>query len=380
MKKKLLMNMPVCFLIFLLAFKPHGIVYFFPTLDTLWKAILIVAALFITIIYFADNKIDKFLIYNVIYLGFIIFVTFINSADLEFCFSKLLPSWIMLVYSIMFIKDNPTKFLKCLSFFSVMMSILNLISIFMYPNGIGKVDYYFLGLDNMASMNLIFGGVFIWLYRYLTKKNKFVTLLLLLIPLYQLYYVDCSTGKVGVTLLVMLYLIFDLIKNIKWLNYKNFLLLSLVLFFGIVVFRLQNYFQFLIVDILHRDLTFTLRTFIWDEVLVSIKNNLFVGIGFLYSHAHSNYLDILYKYGIVGFLIYLINMNIINKRLNLAEQKKEKGNYAAKIVSLGFFVYFMMTIVEVYLDSQFFYVMLVLAYYSNYLSNIKMEVTHERLV
>lgn len=377
--KKILCSIPFALFLLLIIFKPHGIVYYHYRLDELWKIFLVILAIFITIIYIKENKLDKFIIFSFIYMLIVILSTFYNEANYEFCLSKLLPSWIALIYSTIFIKVNPLKFLKSLYIFSIFIAIANLISIYMNPEGIGTVDYYFLGLDNMAAMNLIMGGLFIWLYRHITHKNKFITFLLLLIPVYQLFYVDCSTGKVGAAILLILFIFFDFIKNIKLLNYKNYIIISLLLFVFIVILRFQNYFEFLIVDILHKDLTFTLRTFIWDDAILSIKENYLLGIGYSYAHFHCTYLDTLAKFGTIGFIAYLINLFIINKKITIEEKKDDKTRYIAKIISFGFLIYFLMTIVEVYLDNQFFYVLLALGYYSNIICNIELPKKKENI-
>lgn len=73
-------------------------------------------------------------------------------------------------------------------------------------------------------------------------------------------------------------------------------------FWAIVIARLMDMFSFLLVNILHKDVTLTFRTRIWDNALAAIQQNLLTGVGRLdaaqmevilgygVSHPHNRYL------------------------------------------------------------------------------------------
>ena len=92
-----------------------------------------------------------------------------------------------------------------------------------------------------------------------------------------------------------------------------------LLLFSVLFYFIQNYagLQFIVENLLKKDLTFSGRTEIWTWVLKNIKGlHWVIGYGdieqmsiphwFSYTtHPHSNYLETLYKYGAVGLVMYL---------------------------------------------------------------------------
>ena len=128
------------------------------------------------------------------------------------------------------------------------------------------------------------------------------------------------------------------------------------MFFAIVIFRLQELFKFLIVDIFHKDITLTGRIYIWDYVMEFIKNKPILGYGiedlktryyktsYMQSyHAHNQILEVLYKTGFIGFfiLVYIFYLSI--KQLN-----KYKLNRCSKVISIVLFAELIMMLTEAY--------------------------------
>jgi O-antigen ligase len=92
-----------------------------------------------------------------------------------------------------------------------------------------------------------------------------------------------------------------------------------VLFFAIVIFRLQERFAWFIEGVLGKTLTFTGRTAIWDYVIDSFSSSPAMGHGlhayiatlngFDFAHAHDLYLSVLYNSGVIGLgclLLFLL--------------------------------------------------------------------------
>ena len=123
--------------------------------------------------------------------------------------------------------------------------------------------------------------------------------------------------------------------------------------FRIVILRVQNIFEFFIVDILHKDLTFSSRTKLWDRTIKIINNNKILGTGLQKSeftiksisayHAHSHFLNIMFQSGILGVGIYIYIVFEAFNRLN-----KFKESRIAQIVSFTLFVLFIMLTVDTF--------------------------------
>ncbi|MFR3202482.1 MAG: O-antigen ligase family protein [[Clostridium] leptum] len=78
---------------------------------------------------------------------------------------------------------------------------------------------------------------------------------------------------------MLIFLLFQGCFVDKLFNFRNYLILNILLFFVIVIFRMQNLFAFLIEDILHKNLTLTGRTVIWDRTLELIGEKPILGHG-----------------------------------------------------------------------------------------------------
>lgn len=96
-------------------------------------------------------------------------------------------------------------------------------------------------------------------------------------------------------------------------------------FWTIVIARLMDMFSFLLVNILHKDVTLTFRTRIWDNALAAIQQNLLTGVGRLdaaqmeailgygVSHPHNRYLYVTLCFGIIGLALFLLIVYYANK-------------------------------------------------------------------
>ena len=158
-------------------------------------------------------------------------------------------------------------------------------------------------------------------------------------------------------------------ENTIILNIYNYIITYITLFFTIIIFRLQEIFRYLIVEILHKSLSFTGRTGIWDKTMELIKQKAIIGYGVENStvraakmnfanatHAHNTILEILYKGGFLALAIYLYIIFIVAKQLN-----KFRDTMPSKIISITIFVFFVMMLTEAR-DVTNFYIILLLGY------------------
>ena len=115
----------------------------------------------------------------------------------------------------------------------------------------------------------------------------------------------------------------------------------------LVVFRRQDLFYWLIVNILHKRPDLTFRIQIWDAALKEIQEHLMIGQGYhtfvlpgTGETTHNQYMEMLYKTGIIGLVIFLILLAVVIFILFKNRKIRE-----AKWISLflgGFFIMFVM--------------------------------------
>lgn len=216
-----------------------------------------------------------------------------------------------------------SNILNILKWILVSYFIINFITVLLLPNGLfyfegeyGAITpYWFLGHKNFHIRYGITALFFSSASDYLHKKRlSRITIFVFLIVLADVIIVQSATGIVCLLMYLLGVLFFYKIKQTHHINKFILPILFAVftaIFFLIVFFDIQKYFDFFIEEFLDRDLDFTSRTMIWERALSYINQNLAFGQGFLpstqiesqlgVSHPHSYYLYILYSSGILGF-------------------------------------------------------------------------------
>lgn len=147
-----------------------------------------------------------------------------------------------------------------------------------------------------------------------------------------------------------------------WVSYLG----GCVFCVAIIVLKLQSMFSFLIIAILHRDLSFTGRTGIWGHFLEVAKKNWLCGIGKVYdykveevvfSHAHNMFLDELIKGGVIYVIMCLIFWLILDRSL------RHKRDDISLIVYIGIMGVFIVGMTDVTSDYALIYLIYVLGYH-----------------
>lgn len=123
---------------------------------------------------------------------------------------------------------------------------------------------------------------------------------------------------------------------------------------------------------LGRDLTFTGRTKIWDSALAAFAKSPVFGVGEIENqasrdligatHAHNYYLDLLYKSGLPGFLIFFAILIICG----VALYRNRKNGKIPFIVSGAICAFMIMLQSEAYYNIYYFFSILTLAAFIPY--------------
>ena len=123
----------------------------------------------------------------------------------------------------------------------------------------------------------------------------------------------------------------------------------------------RHIFSFLIVDILEKDITFTGRIYVCDKALDFISTKPLLGYGnvnFQYTSSilstHNMILGILFNVGIIGLIFLLIFLYKSFKNL-----WKYRRYEVSKFVSIFFFAYFIMMLMESYSLKYFIYLLII---------------------
>ncbi len=261
---------------------------------------------------------------------------------------------------------------------------LNFISVILFSSHSNEIIMYFLGIRvtfTYVMITAITAGFLCIEY----KKNNYIIPQFILVGmvLFSLVKVWVATGLLSIVILLfMCVMVSSGSKLKKLINFRWIITAGIALNIAIVIFRIQNLFQFIIVDILQKDLTFTGRTALWNHALKLISKRFLIGYGvatmkievpemgenFSIYYGHSQLIQILIEGGIIGSLLFLGMLYICGKKI-----MKYQNSNMALILTSGLFVNIIIMITEVPAYYSYYFILLALGY------NMKNLVHHEQL-
>ncbi len=291
-----------------------------------------------------------------IVVSMILFVKILLEEDPMLCFDVFLPLLKVLIYA-------------------------NLISIILFPNGMYTdmvgVNYYrstnwILGTDNGHVPYLIAGMTIAIVrdyYQYGKAKISFRSWCLIVACYMTVFIRWPATAVVGMIIIFPVIFMPKLFAKRKWLNIVTYMIVAEVFFFAVVIFRTQNYLGFLIQGFLHKDLTFSGRTPIWNQAMSAISAKPLLGWGVYDSktawgylghvHAHNIILQMLFSGGILQLVFFLYFHILTMKKL-----MKNKHNVITCFFSVMIFSMLIMNQMEIY-QSGIWFLIYALAYNSD---------------
>lgn len=241
-----------------------------------------------------------------------------------------------------------SNLLKVLCKLLLFITIINLITIVLFPNGLYVTGYYrdnwFLGYKNL-HIRVILPMIFIsYIYSEYTQK-KLYKVLSSLIAISTILLINSITGFIGLSV----FFIFTIIKVNKLKLSIIFLIISLVPFI-ILYTDILSFFDYVILSIFNRDLTLSYRTIIWQDTISLIADNLFIGIGYQNSDGFNSFINVAHPHnftfyilavgGFFSFVVYFLLFSNIDYKFN-------KFNYNHNYLYSAFFIgVFIMGITE----------------------------------
>lgn len=335
--------------------------------NTLYDLLLMFSFMIILLWTFKKKYLSKINIYIIIMLVILFFSSLINGTDILFCLKDIIKIFGLSLLTEYGIKYDKNNFIKSASFFLSILVYINLISIIKYPIGLymnktGYIENWFLGYKNTHILYILPGILFNFLNGY-NKKNQLTiyNYIFFIISFISTLLVNNGTGIIGLFIILLFLLFSKYISKVNIINIKNIIIAYIFLFFGIIIFRLQNIFKFLIVDILHKDLTFTGRTYIWDKAIKMISSKPLLGYGnvsfeynkIIYS-THNMVLGVLHKTGIIGLFLFLCMMFVTIKELYFTRKEN-----VSKLLCVFLIVYLIMMLTESYSFKLFFFILVI---------------------
>ena len=237
------------------------------------------------------------------------------------------------------IRKSRTRFLNACIYYLVFLSLVNIISVLIWPNGFFNArikDYaiYFLGSKNTAFFYYILLFYYVVLKDVITyKKPRKRNAIWIVLFIISSYLTSSASAMILLTLTLIAYIVwckFDWIM--KHLSFKLVIPLIIISTASIIfIAPLRNIFT-PVFNMVGRDATVTGRDVLWLQAFQGFMNKPITGngintsftlaTGVLATHAHSFFLDMLAKFGIIGFLAFCIMPISALKQINKQKDKE----------------------------------------------------------
>ncbi|NGY80497.1 O-antigen ligase family protein (plasmid) [Bacillus megaterium] len=346
---------------------PHLSIYYYRLdivyqLTLIWQFAVVIISLFLLY-----RNLTPFNILLIFYMILVIFSALLNDTFNPGIFYSIAVFTGFCIY-ISYAMRNINELIKGLYYLFAAVVFINFLTLLIggiatSPDGLST--NYLLGGKNAIAMTALPTIPLIYLYSYMVhNKLKTLPFLLILICAVSLYLSESGTGIV-VSFLAILFVI---LPKKYFPSFITYFWIYIVVFLTIVIFRLQELlFGDFIINVLHKDMTFTGRTYIWDLVLDLIKQSWLIGYGRgnqIISHhfanlneTHNGLLEIMMYSGILGVLFFLIILLVVGHKLN-----SNKNHILSKILSFSIFAYLIIGLTESVFYKKEFWILLVISY------------------
>lgn len=291
-----------------------------PMVSKIWNILILINTLIIILYLIIHKKIEfpKNILTIIIFCITYLLITIIkNIVLLKSCFSIVY----LLILSLFLneeIKHDKDNVLKALVIIYMFWTILNNILIVLFPNGIFVTNSYhsghLLGDDNAIIYMALPAIIVLIIYSYI-KHNRISLFAWLNIVFCEFIFLKLWSTSAFLAFGVFALLLFFCTKKIKF-SPRKILLMSLS--FGIMIFFFNKIpiIKDFVTNYLHKDITFTGRTYIWDAAFQMINKHPLLGYGGYFVMGqfktiygiypvHTTHLQILIDGGVILFIEYI---------------------------------------------------------------------------
>lgn len=327
---------------------------------------------------------DPFLISALILTIIVLISTILNGQSIRNWLGQWAPRFAVVLISCWAMREKPLEYLAAVLTLMSIYCVANLVSVIVFPNGMYQTpstfpgDNYFLGHRNGAGLYILLMLVSSLIIDNTGMKLPCVgrrTWLLYAVGLLQTLMAFCATTLISLIIFGAGICVMKSARIRVLLNPLVATIIGILCNIGVVFFRIQILFAPVIQSILHRDVSLSSRTEIWDKVLGLISGfNLLFGRGVdgheavviretVISSAHNEPLDIVLQSGLLGLTAYIAFIGSFVYRALTA-----RDNVISMISCIFIFTILIMGITYV-TTCKMTYLALSLLYYSMSLAN-----------
>lgn len=295
--------------------------------------------------------------------------TVLNTGSLHSAIQFIYPLLSVLVLTYFLSQSRPYDYIKYISLIFSVMLLANLITFFqggLYDNDIYYKAYFF-GIRVNISEILVFAYAISLISAYIGgRKERLICLVGIFSGVYFIIAEWVSTAILSSVIFAAIILISILTKSFP--GQRKFIwFFGIVLMIAVGLFVLNpdvNRFSWVVEDMLGESLTMTGRTELWSSAIEQldgihwiIGNGFNHGIRFVTSNgfsattAHSQYINILFNFGLIGIFIYIaLYVSMLRKFMRI------KDFFTRSVVIAVFFATIVMGISTTTYHTVYFYV------------------------
>ena len=333
----------------------------------IWRllAAVVICGLYAYGLFWKKRRPSAVLLWLGVYLGFIALATLVREDNLWGLGNYVLTILTFCMLVELSLRDSPEMTMDMLVYPLTVLILANFILLCFYPwglcvGGTYGYNYNLLGIDNLLSPILVPYMFLVALRSTMLHGDlDWFAYTMIAVCALTILMVWSATGLMGLAVALIFLLFFFRRRWQTLFNFDTSLLVGFGTFYGIVLFRLQNLFAFFIEDVLHKGLSFTGRTDIWDKAIAMFLKSPFLGYGIAqsgkvyriakhkYYHAHNAILEVLVEGGIFSAMAFVLMLERAGKQLLIYR----KHPYAC-LLAAGLTACALMTCMEPFLDSN----------------------------
>ena len=264
---------------------------------------------------------------------------------------------------------------------------LNLITVFIFPNGIID-ELYLIGIRTRFT-DLIIPLIVLTLVsdRLKQKRISIKTIVIIAISVFTIFKLWIATAILGIVVFFVFVFLFGLFKLKSKKSLFIILFVGLLLNYLVVFCDILKYFEWLITDILNKSISLSGRTDLWVLAIDIIRENIVFGHGMLdngnfvwwsyggspyqYWQAHNQWLQLMFDGGLLTTISFITLILSANKGLN------RHPSEISRIFLAGFATFFIMMITEIYSYTPYFYLLI---FFGDTISNVNNVKQNKKVV
>lgn len=367
--------------IFLSFLKPAGFDHMgLSSVNTFFNISRILCAIIICVLYLKQRRRNKLIKYLFIYFSFCCFSTYIGIGD----FNRILIfAGSIVAFAMIFeiVKEKRFKVIITSLLFVYMVFIV--VAFFFLYQAVGftiniekhftseQLMYaYFLSSSNGSASFFIPAMVLSILNLYISGKNNLLSWITIVFTYCSGLIIWSATSLVAETVL-LLYAVFvrfnldDVFR--RRVKSKLLIIVCLTISIGITFFKIQDLFEFIIVDILKKDLTMTGRTEVWNNGFNAFVKSPILGMGNyndVVRTCDNCYAQLLGDSGILGVAFFIALMIFSYRKL-----KQSQNRQVCYLFTVVYALLLLMFVAESWCQFFGMYVLLILFSKADYIQH-----------